>query len=82
MHNAVFQVHSKVNQPYTYSYPSFFRFFSHIGYYRILSRVPCAIRQVLISYLFYFLATAARHVGSQFPNQGLNPGHSSESTKP
>ena len=25
-------------------YPFFFRFFSHIGYYRILSRVPCAIQ--------------------------------------
>ena len=31
----------------------FFRFFSHIGHYRVLSRVPCAIQQVLISYLFY-----------------------------
>ena len=30
-----------------------FRFFSHIGHYRVLSRVPCAIQQVLISYLFY-----------------------------
>ena len=32
---------------------SFLRFFSHIGHYRVLSRVPCAIQQVLISYLFY-----------------------------
>ena len=31
----------------------FFRFFSHIDHYRVLSRVPCAIQQVLISYLFY-----------------------------
>ena len=36
-----------------YIYPRFFRFFSHIGHYRVLSRVPCAIPQVLISYLFY-----------------------------
>ena len=36
-----------------YIYPLFFRFFSHIGDYRVLSRVPCAIQQVLISYLFY-----------------------------
>ena len=27
--------------------------FSHIGYYRILRRVPCAIQQVLVNYLFY-----------------------------
>ena len=29
------------------------RFVSHIGHYRVLSRVPCAIQYVLISYLFY-----------------------------
>ena len=29
------------------------RFFSDIGHYRLLSRVPCAIQSVLISYLFY-----------------------------
>ena len=30
------------------SYPLFLRFFSHIGHYRALSRVPCVIQQVLI----------------------------------
>ena len=39
--------------PYMYIYPLLFRFFSHIGLYRVLSRVSCAIQQVLISYLFY-----------------------------
>ena len=29
------------------------RFFFHIGYYRVLSRISCAIQQVLISYLYY-----------------------------
>ena len=48
-----FQVYSKVNQLYIYVYPLFFRFFSHVGNYRALSRVPCAIQQVLISCLFY-----------------------------
>ena len=48
-----FQVYSKVNQSCMYIYPLFFRFFSHTGDYRVLSRVPCAIPQVLISYLFY-----------------------------
>ena len=33
------QVYSKVNQLYIYLYP----FFSHIVYYRILSRPPCAL---------------------------------------
>ena len=31
----------------------FFRFFSLIGYYKILSIVPCAIQWVLVVYLFY-----------------------------
>ena len=31
----------------------FFRFFSIIGYYKILSIVSCAIQQVLYVYLFY-----------------------------
>ena len=48
-----FQVHSKVNQLYICIYPLFFRFFPHIGHYRVLYRIPCAIQQVLISYLFY-----------------------------
>ena len=48
-----FQVYSKVNQLYICMYPLFFRFFSHLGYYRVLSRVSCAIEQVLISCPFY-----------------------------
>ena len=31
-------------------YICFFRFFSLIGYNKILSRVPCAIQQVLVGY--------------------------------
>ena len=38
---------------YIYIYISFFRFFSHIGYYKILSILPCAIQQVFIGFLFY-----------------------------
>ena len=44
---------SKVNQSYVYIYPLFFRFPSHLGHHRALSRVPGAIHLVLISYLFY-----------------------------
>ena len=39
---------------YTYIYVySFSDFFSLIDYYKILSRVLCAIQQVLVVYLFY-----------------------------
>ena len=34
-------------------YLFFFRFFSQVGYPRVLSRVPSAIQQVLVDYLFY-----------------------------
>ena len=43
-----FQVHSKVIWLYIYMYLFFFRFFSHLGCYIILTRVPCAIQQVLV----------------------------------
>ena len=38
-----FQVYSTLFQLYTCIYSFFFRFFSDIGYHRILSRVPCAV---------------------------------------
>ena len=39
---------------YACIYPFFFRFLSHIGNYRILSRVPCAnSRSLLIIYFMY-----------------------------
>ena len=34
-----------------------FRLFSHLGHYRLLSRVPSAIQEVLISYLIYIWAS-------------------------
>ena len=48
-----FLLHSRMNQLYIYIYPLFFRFFSHIGHYTVLSRVPCAIQKVLIIYFIY-----------------------------
>ena len=45
-----FQVYSKVNQLYIHT---LFKNFFPFGHYRILSGVPCAIQQVLISNLFY-----------------------------
>ena len=48
-----FLLYGKVNQPYVYAYiPSFlisFPFRSH----RTLSRIPCAVYSVPITYLFY-----------------------------
>lgn len=38
-------------QLYIYMHP-LKKFFSHLGYYRVLSRFPCAIQQVFVSYLF------------------------------
>ena len=34
-------------------YPLFFGFPSHLGHPRALNRVPCAVQEVLSSYLFY-----------------------------
>ena len=42
-------MYSKVNHLYIYIYPLFLRFFSHIGHYRVLSRVPCATRVCTLS---------------------------------
>ena len=36
-----FQVYSKVIQLYIYMNLFFFKFFSHLGYYRVLIRAPC-----------------------------------------
>ena len=43
-------VYSKVIQLCVHIYPFFFRFFSHIDYYRLLSRVPCAINNLGLTY--------------------------------
>ena len=48
-----FLLYSKVNQPHIYIYPLFQGFPSHLGHHRVLKRVPCAIRQDLIHYLFF-----------------------------
>ena len=74
-----FQVYSKVNQLYIYIYPLFFfflRFFSHICHYRLLSRVPCAIQQVLISYLFYIQQCVYVNPNLPiYPSPHLSPGN-------
>ena len=49
----------------SYKYPLFVRFFSHVGHHRALSRVPCAVQQVLISYVLYIIVCICQ---SQPPN--------------
>ena len=57
----VFQMYSKVNQLYmhthTHTHIFFFMFFSLIGYYKILSIVPCAILSVLSDYFLHSSAS-------------------------
>ena len=43
-------VYSNLIQLYIHIYPFFFRFFSHIGHYILLSRVPCAINNLGLTY--------------------------------
>ena len=46
-----FLLYSKVSQLHIHIYPLLFRFCSHIGHYRVLNRVPCAIHQLSILYI-------------------------------
>ena len=50
-YSVVFQASSKMIQLHIYSF--FFRFFSHVGYHRVLSRVPCARQWIFVGYLCY-----------------------------
>ena len=62
-------MYSKVIQLYIYICLFFFKFFSHIGYYKILSIAPCAIQQVLVVYLYIVVCICY----SQIPNLSLPP---------
>lgn len=46
-------MHGKVAQLYIHIHLFFCRFVSIVGYYRVLSRVPWAIPQTFVGYLFY-----------------------------
>ena len=52
LHCCQFLLYSKVKQPYVYLYHFFFGFLSHLGYQKPSSKVPGAIQEVLISYLY------------------------------
>ena len=61
----------------------FFRFFSHIGHYRILSSVPCAVQEVLVGYLFYiFYREFGHQFGAHFLSTTESSGHPPASGKP
>ena len=49
-----FLLYIQVNQVYIHVYSLFFRFFSHIGHHRVLSRVPRAILLLLLLLLSGF----------------------------
>ena len=59
-------MYCKVNQLYIYIYTLFFRLFSHIGHYRVLSRLSCAIQEVVTYYIYI--------VVSSIPGLGRSPG--------
>ena len=44
-------MHRRVTQPYIYMYPFSPKLSSHPGCHITLSRVPCAMQQVLVGYL-------------------------------
>ena len=44
-------VYSKVIQLYLHMYLLFFKFFTHLGYYRILNWVLCALESVFVGYI-------------------------------
>ena len=47
-----FQVHSKVTQGYIYMYPFSPKLPSHLGCHRALSRVACAVQQMVIHFKY------------------------------
>ena len=55
-----FPLCSKVTQLLVCTYPLFFGFPSYEGHHRALSRVPCAVQEVLITYLFYIKSSYAQ----------------------
>ena len=53
IYNAVFISAVQHSDSIIHTYTFLFRFFSCIGYYKILRIVPCAIQQVSVGFLFF-----------------------------
>ena len=66
-----FLLNRKMNQPYIYMYPPFQ--ISHLGHLSALSRVPCTIQWVLISYLFYTQYQYCICVNRSLPIHPISP---------
>ena len=64
-----FLLYTKVDQLYVHMHLLFFRFFSHIGHYRVLSRVVVNSRSLLV---IYFLLVV-RVCQFQSPSSSLLP---------
>lgn len=59
---ALVQFHNKVIPLYIHTYLFFIKFFSQLGYYITLSRVPCAIQKVLAGCPFKHGSGGSVHV--------------------
>ena len=65
----LFLLYSKMNRPNIYIYPLSFGLPSHSYHHSALSKVPCAIQYVLISYLFYVYSLVPFGEGNGTPLQ-------------
>ena len=85
-----FLQYNNVIQLHIYIYLLFFRFYSHIGHYRVLNRIPCAIEEVLRarslkqcqakkepSDFFGFLCSCLQSLGQSYRFSAPSPGHAS-----
>ena len=68
-----FLLYSKVNQLHVYIYPLFLKFSSQLGHHRALSRVPCYMQLVFISYLLYTCCCCCLVVSNSLQPYGLQP---------
>ena len=68
-----FLLYSRMNQLYVYIDPLFSGFPSHSGHHRALSRVRCALHQVLISRLFYTWCQWYRSANPNLPGHPISP---------
>ena len=59
------------NDSFIHIHVSFFKFFSHVGYQRELSRVPCVIQEILIGYLFKILELSSEDLTTLIPHDYL-----------
>ena len=69
----LFLLYSKVNQLYIYIHPLFFRFFPHIGHYRVLIESPVLHSRFLVVICFTYSSVYMSIPVSQFIPPPLTP---------